>query len=287
MVRRVRVAGRTISQRVVVKPQHSPKIKETIETPEQDFSSPKITSGILSIMMPAKNAGKTIVVAVKSVLEQVIQDGWQIELLVGVDDCQDTLDALTPLLSDPRLKVFKSIVNVGPYIMRNSLFPLTKGTYVGSFDADDVMLPENLFKIISYINCDPQMDCITSVLQYADNKMKPQYKRKMDGNNSGAIYRRDVIETLGGWLPWKCAADLEFKIRVKAKGYKTKNLLHTGCLYRRHEGQLTKRADIGLGSLQRNQYHAEIKKRQSDWNQKKPVGYVEPVKTLLINISET
>lgn len=98
---------------------------------------------LVSIIMPAYNAGRLITVAISSVQSQTISD-W--ELLV-IDDCSKdkTLEtAQTIAKEDCRIHVYSNEVNSGVAKTRNKGLDLCRGKYIAFLDSDDTWHPEKL-----------------------------------------------------------------------------------------------------------------------------------------------
>jgi len=105
---------------------------------------PRAAAGpLVSVIMPAFNAAKTIRPAAESILNQTWRD---LELLI-VDDASDdhTWSILQGLAaSDSRVKIFRNKVNVGPYASKNTLVSLASGEWITGHDADDWAHPQRL-----------------------------------------------------------------------------------------------------------------------------------------------
>lgn len=98
---------------------------------------------LITVIMPAFNAGKTIRKAVESILTQTWSD---LELII-VDDCSTdgTWEIIKSLaVADPRVKSVRNEINVGPYVSKNLALRLVKGKYLTGHDADDWSHPERL-----------------------------------------------------------------------------------------------------------------------------------------------
>lgn len=99
---------------------------------------------IVSIIMPAHNAVKTITKSIESVLAQTYRD-W--ELLV-IDDCStdDTISVVIAYAKkDRRIKLLKTDKSVGkPFYPRNVGIENAKGRYIAFLDSDDIWLPSKL-----------------------------------------------------------------------------------------------------------------------------------------------
>ena len=105
-------------------------------------------NNLVSIIMPAHNAAKTIVQSIESVLQQSYQQ-W--ELLV-IDDCStdETVSLVTSYAQkDARIKLLRTDKSVGkPYYPRNVGIKNASGSYIAFLDSDDIWLPTKLEKQI-------------------------------------------------------------------------------------------------------------------------------------------
>ena len=103
--------------------------------------------GLVSIIMAAYNAEKTIALAVRSVLDQTYRN-W--ELLV-INDCSEdaTIDALTKAAaSDPRIRIIENDRNRGVSYTRKRGAFLASGNWTAILDSDDAWEPDKLEKQI-------------------------------------------------------------------------------------------------------------------------------------------
>ena len=105
-------------------------------------------NNIVSIIMPAHNAGKTIVQSIDSVIAQTYKE-W--ELLV-IDDCStdDTVSLVTDYAKkDARIKLLHTDKSVGkPFYPRNVGIENAKGRFIAFLDSDDIWLPSKLLNQI-------------------------------------------------------------------------------------------------------------------------------------------
>ncbi len=98
---------------------------------------------MISVIIPTYNRERTILRAVRSVLDQTYGD---IELIVVDDGSQDgTADALKAV-SDPRLRLIKTESNMGACAARNLGVAMAQGEWVAFQDSDDFWYPEKLEK---------------------------------------------------------------------------------------------------------------------------------------------
>lgn len=105
------------------------------------------TANLVSIIMAAYNAEKTLDVAVKSVLSQTYEN-W--ELLI-IDDCsKDTTLSIAQSYTDPRIRVLRNMKNSGVSITRKKGMEEAYGEWIAVLDSDDKWTPEKLEKQITH-----------------------------------------------------------------------------------------------------------------------------------------
>lgn len=111
---------------------------------------------IVSIMMPAYNAERTIDQAITSVLAQTVPD-W--ELIVVDDGSTDgtAQRAAAYAERDPRIRLVRQ-ANGGESAARNTALQHMQGELVGFLDADDFYLPNHLALTVGYLHAFPQRD---------------------------------------------------------------------------------------------------------------------------------
>jgi len=169
------------------------------------------------------------------------------EVLVGVDGCQETLNKLLEIRHKYRnLRILMMESNKGTYITSNTLLDMVKNEHIIRFDSDDIMKPEMINEIIA--------------ISDKFNVIRFRYDKFIKGDiieyNSiyhahGAIYcHRLIYDKLGGYQPWKCAADTDLLKRVKM-GFREGLIKEHLIKYRWHGNSLTKKID----GTQRAKYH--------------------------------
>jgi glycosyltransferase involved in cell wall biosynthesis len=102
-----------------------------------------IINDLVSIVMPAYNASKTILESIDSVRNQSYKN-W--ELLI-IDDCSidGTYQLVRDLMrDDDRIKLFKNDVNIGISDSRNRGLELANGNFIAFLDSDDLWLPNKI-----------------------------------------------------------------------------------------------------------------------------------------------
>lgn len=105
---------------------------------------------LVSVIMPAYNAGKSIRSAVASVRHQTMEN-WE---LIVADDCSDDetgwiVEEIAD--EDPRVILVRSEENMGTARTRNRALDMCRGQYVAFLDSDDKWHPEKLEKQIALL----------------------------------------------------------------------------------------------------------------------------------------
>ncbi|WP_152656812.1 glycosyltransferase family 2 protein [Oceanobacillus sp. CFH 90083] len=185
----------------------------TIKTHEDIKDGP-----LISVIIPAYNAGDGIRVAVESILEQT----WQnIELIIVDDHSPDnTLEIVQEYAAqDSRIKVLQTPQNSGPYIARNIALEAAAGEFVTVNDSDDWSHASKLEIQVQHLLAHKDVIANTSEHARITEDMK-LYRRGTPGkyifpNMSSIMFRRQpVLEKVGFWDSVRFAADGEFKRRL-------------------------------------------------------------------------
>ena len=99
--------------------------------------------GLISIIMAAYNAEKTIELAIGSVLSQSYRN-WE---LIVINDCStDKTASLVESIADPRVRLIHNEVNSGVSFTRHRGVEEAKGEWIAILDSDDAWAPEKLEK---------------------------------------------------------------------------------------------------------------------------------------------
>lgn len=221
----------------------------------------------LSVLIAAFNAEDWLADCIDSIETQQLPTGWQLQILLGVDGCRSTLQAAHQL-KNKALTIVSLAENHGTYVTFNTLMKYAKGQLICRFDADDVMLPGYFKAQIEHLQHNSDMTMTWSI--YTDEKLQPtsilpalkNYKpeggRHPYGTEGQFIIKRSVWDSLGGFQPWRCSADTEFRDRVKVLGGNI-SVVEDYLYYRRsHANSLTAHPDTRFGSEHRNEIFARI-----------------------------
>lgn len=195
------------------------------------------------------------------------------EILVGVDGCEKTLDKLLEIKHKYKnLRIFMMNENRGTYITSNTLISKVKYNNIIRFDSDDVMMLEMVNEIMCYYD-------EYNVVRLRYVKLYGDRKEPFHAYAHGVLFMKsEVFKQLGGYKPWKCAADTEFLKRGKKimnEKYITRPLFYR----RMHGNSLTGSREFGPNSEIRKHYRDLIRNTEIDYNKvkirKKMSKYVE------------
>ncbi len=112
---------------------------------------------LVSIVLPAFNAEKTLGDALASILLQTYQN-W--ELLLIDDGSRDQTVAIARKFDDPRIRIFSDGTNKGLPARLNEAIERSSGRYFARMDQDDVCFPERLSRQVAFLEAHPEVDLV-------------------------------------------------------------------------------------------------------------------------------
>ncbi len=127
---------------------------------------------MVSIVMPAYNAGKTIRKSVESIIAQTVTD-WE---LIVIDDgsTDDTAAILTELSGlDSRIRFLQNNNNSGASYTRNRAVALAQGEWIAFLDSDDLWNPEKLEKQLALSQLYTDMVVCYTASSFIDDEGNP------------------------------------------------------------------------------------------------------------------
>jgi glycosyltransferase involved in cell wall biosynthesis len=119
---------------------------------------------LISVIIPAYNAQKTIRETIESVLNQTFKD---FEIIVIDDGSQDSTVEIVSAFSDPRLRLF-SYPNAGVSATRNRGLAQANSEFISFLDADDLWTPDKLEAQLRALEANPQAAVAYSWTDYID-----------------------------------------------------------------------------------------------------------------------
>lgn len=229
-----------------------------------------------TVIIPAHNATWCLKDCIQSISEQTQKPH---HVLIGVDACPTTMLAAVALKEahDAEDRRRKGVLNIDvywfpshayPYRIRNTMAIMADAGNLHFFDADDLMYPRHIELMGKAITDERYMACQAEVEMEKGGKREP-----WDRAHGIVSISRDAFLLVGGFEPWKCAADTEAQQRWQLDLLKCKPKEPT-MVVRKHADGLTSLPSTGYDSALRKQYKQEIKRRT-----------VEPVRLQSIGIA--
>jgi len=166
-----------------------------------------------SILLPARNAEKTLVRAVSSVLSQTHSD---FELICIVNDSSDKTEEilLDFAAKDNRVVVEHSSPGLVPAL--NKGLSASKFSLIARQDADDFWYPEKLEKQINYLSKNSDIDICSTQIRLVDENFLPTKQEPLRPTKDmdikaallrgwnviphpGVVFKKKIMEKLGGY----------------------------------------------------------------------------------------
>lgn len=195
----------------------------------------------VSVVIPSYNHAAFIADAVNSVLVQTEGD---LELIVVDDGSDDNSLEILAGFSDPRLSVLTQ-ANSGAHAAINRGLGQASSGFIAILNSDDVYHPRRLEALLDQLARSPQSGVIGSYVEVIDSSGRPlDIKRgyenlepwalerpslsfRADADPRGAlltenywattsnfVFRRELVDWLGGFRPLRYAHDWDFLLRV-------------------------------------------------------------------------
>lgn len=183
-----------------------------------------VTDGpLVTVIMPAWNAERTVRAAARSILDQ----SWrQLELIIVDDASEDATPQVLQQIAaaDPRVRVLRNRVNVGPYVSKNIALMQAKGAWITGHDADDWSFPNRLHDHMTQARATGAPASYTYMLRMLDTGELNQFST-VGGFSRDGIARVASISTLfaadflrdrlGAWDSVRFGADSELISRAR------------------------------------------------------------------------
>ncbi len=166
---------------------------------------------LISVVIPAYNAEKTIRETIESVLNQTFHD---FELIVVNDGSQDSTLDIVSSIKDPRLQVL-SYENGGISISRNRGIEEACGEFISFIDADDLWTPDKLEAQLKALQTNPQAAVAYSWVDYIHedgtffrhgnyvtingNAYEKILVQSVLENGSNPLIRKEALNEVGGF----------------------------------------------------------------------------------------
>jgi glycosyltransferase involved in cell wall biosynthesis len=190
---------------------------------------------LVSIMMPARNAGRYLANTIASIQKQTYEN-WE---LIFVDDgsTDDTLSVIQNIaINEPRIRVFPMPYG-GRGRARNTCVEQIRGEFLAVCDADDVSFPDRFEKQVRYLQRHKEIGGVgsawvpfateypgepTPVRSFPSEPSqlrKAFANKKMRFHNATVMLRSDLFGKYGGYnVELRRAQDYEFFSRLSRNG---------------------------------------------------------------------
>lgn len=207
----------------------------------------------VSVVMPVYRPDPVhLAEAVDSVLAQTINN-WE---LVIVEDPSDRMGReVVESRRESRIRYQLNEQRTGLARQHNRAVTMSQAPLIARFDADDICEPDRLEKQLAFMEAHPEIDVLASLLTIIDETgrvvgfrdyplVHDELVRAMHRYNpisgSNAMFRRKVVETVGGWREDddRPAQDYEWYSRVATRGFRLATHPDRLVRYRRHGAQI-------------------------------------------------
>ena len=211
---------------------------------------------LVSVVLPVHNGGDYLAEAVRSILGQTHKN---LELLLVDDHSTDA--AIAGLgITDPRLRVLSS-GRTGVANAFNTGFDASRGAFVARMDADDVAAPGRIERQLDLLHADAGLGIVGTRVEifssqgvgegnrvyrdWLNSLVSPESIHKAmyiesPIPNPTAMFRRQVLQRLGGYRDPDWPEDYDLFLRADAAGIRMAKPAEVLLRWRDHAGRLTR-----------------------------------------------
>lgn len=192
-----------------------------------DTASSEHSDVLISVIVPAYNAGRTIVESISSALRQT---HTRLEVIVIDDGSADDTAQRVQEINDERIQIVTT-AHQGVSAARNEGIRRSQGEYVAFLDADDLWLEHKLSRQLAALHGQPQAAVAYGLLDRCDaaGRNRFPHSRRTDsgdladvlpiwnvvGNGSNWLVHRQVFEKVPGFdETLEAAEDWHFSVRL-------------------------------------------------------------------------
>jgi len=234
-------------------------------------------SNLISVIVPAYNAGPFLQEALQCILQQ---DYQPLEIIVIDDGSTDGACNVEATFSDAVTCVRQH--NQGAGAARNRGLRLARGSFIAFLDVDDLWPSGTLARLAHYLSQNPRTEIAMGRVQYM-RRAAPMsgswtFENFSDpclGLNLGAgLYRKEVFENIGPFdESLRISDDIDWFMRARERGVVLSFIDPVTLLYRRHDSNMT---------LARGATHAELARAlKLSLDRRRRNGKAESLKNLI------
>lgn len=171
------------------------------------------------------------------------------ELTEKVNYYEETFSDIVDILALPQNIGLGKALDKGLEICRNDL--------VARMDTDDISLPERCEKELSFFENDESLALIgtnidefydtpdnivsSRVVPSSNEEIKKYIKRRSPFNHPTVMFRKEVVQKVGGYGKLRRKQDLDLFSRIVNSGYKSLNINESLLLFRSNENNFKRR----------------------------------------------
>ncbi len=217
---------------------------------------------LVSILMPVKNAAPFLEECLVSIQHQTYEN-WE---LIAIDDhsSDQSIKILNDHASaDPRIIVFKN-PGIGIISALQAAFERSDGNFITRMDADDMMVPHQLEKMVKALSGLNERTLVTGLVKYfSDQPVSKGYLKyenwindlNLSGKQWSQIYRecviaspnwmvfRQGIETIGGFDSLLYPEDYHMVLKWHEKGFSIHTIPEVTLLWREHPARTSRNSE--------------------------------------------
>ncbi|MCW8108059.1 glycosyltransferase [Alteromonas ponticola] len=152
-----------------------------------------------------------------------LQSYQNIEVIV-VDDCSEQVSShkiaeICDSFESMQITFIRNQQNVGQYVSRNIAIRQSKGQFIAIQDDDDVSHPQRIERQVNALESECYSACFTKHVRYSDEGMlsvdDPRNLLVLGDGPASLIFRRDVLNTVGGFRAFRSRGDIDFRTRIQ------------------------------------------------------------------------
>lgn len=185
---------------------------------------------LVSVIMSEYNTDEKLLLrSIESIIKQTYKN---IELIL-IDDCGiNNVKKIVSKINDPRIKVYKNKKNSGLVYSLNEAIKKANGEYIARMDTDDYSYPHRIELQVNFMQKNKKYDIIGgNAILYDGEKEWGQTtgtgeitrNQMLNGCpliHPSVMYKKKVIESIGGYKDYKRCEDYATWIEAMAEGYK-------------------------------------------------------------------
>lgn len=184
-----------------------------------------------------------------------------IEVLVGIDGCELTLEFIKKNKFPDYFRFFYFEKNVGPYVIKNSLSEIASSENLLFFDSDDILCSETISSVVKKLNI---FDCVRLRYHNFTNDDSVIQINSSEEFIAVIAIKKSVFLSMNGFEPWRCEADTDFLKRLTLSSFKV--IISNEVNYNRriHKDSLTNHESTGYYSALRESYRRLTKSKEKN-----------------------